>query len=526
MSRLKLESSKLNYIIFLFLFCFIIKKGAAQNVNFSIIKFIITSNYKPNLKYYKSINGYSTILNQCIINNINFKKIKNNYFFSLKVKTSNFELFKFEIFDNNNKYLNISNRFNEFLNDIYILTNNGDNITVLIDLIEKKIEFKNDNAVGLQQLQKQFDYKNYKEVQSILFNYINKKIFFKEFDNYIFNIKQNLNILYVEKKINLNYLKYYLKNVKLFATYILLNELNNVNNKKIEFINSLERYEIFNELLKLYPIQNEDYKFIYGDEIFQIINHLKFCQKNNNYFYSDSSLKIKSNLYYIKADFKKYFFYENNLKEIENLYALKLLKDLKFTANNIDTNDIITFDILFPKSIWLKYIVNSFNYNSKIKYINKCDLSKNEYDTQILKKILPITFINDSKMTLHNIINKFKNNPILIDLWATWCGNCFNEFKYNNILDSFLKLKHIQKIYISFDNILLKEKWINVINKYKLGGVHIIANNIIKEELTKMGIENLSLPRYIFLNKDGKLISADAPRPSDPKLIELIEKNL
>jgi len=34
------------------------------------------------------------------------------------------------------------------------------------------------------------------------------------------------------------------------------------------------------------------------------------------------------------------------------------------------------------------------------------------------------------------------------------------------------------------------------------------------------------IPRFILLDKEGKIINADAPRPSNPKLRSLIDKNL
>jgi hypothetical protein len=36
----------------------------------------------------------------------------------------------------------------------------------------------------------------------------------------------------------------------------------------------------------------------------------------------------------------------------------------------------------------------------------------------------------------------------------------------------------------------------------------------------------MGIPRYIFVDKTGKIIDADAPRPSDPKLKEMINKYL
>ena len=33
-----------------------------------------------------------------------------------------------------------------------------------------------------------------------------------------------------------------------------------------------------------------------------------------------------------------------------------------------------------------------------------------------------------------------------------------------------------------------------------------------------------SIPRFLLIDPDGNIVSADAPRPSDPKLIELFNE--
>jgi hypothetical protein len=46
---------------------------------------------------------------------------------------------------------------------------------------------------------------------------------------------------------------------------------------------------------------------------------------------------------------------------------------------------------------------------------------------------------------------------------------------------------------------------------------------VLNSSLTKEFNLN-TIPRYIIINKKGKVVNMDAPRPSDPKLKPLLDK--
>ena len=512
----------------LFLFCFfLIKKTFANDSNFSTINIIISSKFKPKINYYTNINGFSTVSNRCLINSIVPKKIKKQYLFELKLENKDVEFIKFEIYDDKNEYVNITNHKNEFLNDIYVLANKGDNIKIDLNLIDSTLEFYNDNAQGLKLLQKQLSYPNLLKIEDFINNFINKKLFLVEFDNYLLNIKQNIEKFLENKSITQAFLNSYNKTVSIFLLNQIIKKLNDNENNKIKSIDFTERFNIKNDLLNKYPVEKNDFKLFKGDEIYETINDMNFKYKNFNFNYSDSVIYFNNNLYYIKPEFKKYLYFETNKSIKENCYALNLLYSFSTIHNRFDTNDIIVFDLLFPKSKWLKYIINSYNLYGKAVYESRCGFLTTDKDTLFYKQILPINFLDENKFnTVEKIIKNYKNKLIFIDLWATWCTNCISEFKYNSIIDSLFKMKDVEKIYISLDNISQKDKWKKIINQFKLGGHHIIANDKIKEEIKVLLNNNVFLPRYLLFDKNGKLIADDALRPSNPKLIELIDKNL
>ena len=59
-----------------------------------------------------------------------------------------------------------------------------------------------------------------------------------------------------------------------------------------------------------------------------------------------------------------------------------------------------------------------------------------------------------------------------------------------------------------------------MVKEMQLGGIQLFADNNWKSKfVTDYGIEGI--PRFILIDPNGNIVSADAPRPSDPKLVEL-----
>jgi hypothetical protein len=70
------------------------------------------------------------------------------------------------------------------------------------------------------------------------------------------------------------------------------------------------------------------------------------------------------------------------------------------------------------------------------------------------------------------------------------------------------------------------EKCKKTIEKLNLEGLNFYSNtqltNSIKEIIYDS--ESLSIPRYILIDENGKILSTNAPRPSDPALIQLLKE--
>ena len=132
--------------------------------------------------------------------------------------------------------------------------------------------------------------------------------------------------------------------------------------------------------------------------------------------------------------------------------------------------------------------------------------------------------------SIPELLKSFKNKPVFIDLWATWCTPCLEEFKYSKTLYEYLNKNGIEIIYVSFD----KEKddlvWRKRIIENKLLGNHIRANKLLQDSLTTLiwgGIDAFSLPNYLLYNKNGQLVNKDNLHPNTGiKLFYQIAKDL
>lgn len=128
--------------------------------------------------------------------------------------------------------------------------------------------------------------------------------------------------------------------------------------------------------------------------------------------------------------------------------------------------------------------------------------------------------VNGDKVSLHDLKGKY----IYIDFWATWCGPCIKEIPSLKKLEEKYKGGNISFVSISFDKESDTEKWRNYVIDNDLTGIQLIADKKNNDILSTAFNINL-IPRFVFLDTIGNIIDANAPRPSDHKIIELFDKN-
>lgn len=117
-------------------------------------------------------------------------------------------------------------------------------------------------------------------------------------------------------------------------------------------------------------------------------------------------------------------------------------------------------------------------------------------------------------------LSDFRGKYVYIDVWASWCGPCKKEIPLLKSLKEKFANKNIEIIGISVDD--NRADWVNSINNEGLNGVQLYAGGWENElcEFYKI----TGIPRFILLDKQGKIINANADRPSGD--IEIVLNSL
>jgi peroxiredoxin len=312
-----------------------------------------------------------------------------------------------------------------------------------------------------------------------------------------------------------------------------LNLVNSNYNKKVNFLN---KFENLNE--RFLELETESF---YYDKMVRLV----FYESNLQYIKNDNSFKVSENFPQLYNNLNltnekllihyNYLFYVNSYLKIKTAEKLKKNPDLDEVITKLETADEeidnikIKERIIFWNYKWS--FVNSKNIDKAYQKFNL--IVKNESYKKIIKDkyfktkkigkgdIAPtFKFVDkdDSSVSLSD----FKGNIVYIDIWNTYCKPCIVEIpKFEKLKNRFSKKK------IKFVSICVnspKENWKKMIEKKNLTGIQLFSKESNGEFFEKFMFN--SAPRYILIDKEGKIVESHAGKPSDQKLIEEIERLL
>lgn len=120
-------------------------------------------------------------------------------------------------------------------------------------------------------------------------------------------------------------------------------------------------------------------------------------------------------------------------------------------------------------------------------------------------------------------LSDFKGKYLFIDIWATWCGPCIQEVPFLQEIEKRYHGKNIAFASISIDNEKQRDAWRKMVTDDGFSGIQLIADKAFESDFI-LAYEINSIPRFILIDPEGKIVSSNAPNPSNPDLIVLFNE--
>jgi thiol-disulfide isomerase/thioredoxin len=258
--------------------------------------------------------------------------------------------------------------------------------------------------------------------------------------------------------------------------------------EKLSKVNAKIGSELLTQFLKSEQFLNEEnLNDRYLSKLFESYNY-------HNFF---KGLQYKSLTERYKSDF------DNFSKPIQAFFKRFIISSLVFDKYNRKT--ISTFMDDYEK-----------NYG-KHEYI---EALKQEIEYGVVEsKDLQLIGVDNKHETWETLMHKWKGKKIYVDFWASWCGPCIGELPYSKKLKT--EFKDVVFIYLALND--KDEAWRKAIKKHDVvANSYLITNSKSSKFITTHKIE--TIPRYMILDKSGKITNPDAPRPSSKNIKQVLNE--
>jgi thiol-disulfide isomerase/thioredoxin len=415
---------------------------------------------------------------------------------------------------------------------VWILAEPGDSVDIEISIEQYresinglKIECRDKEAITLYNKMMIVPYRNFSEIDELFSNGIAKG------HNIIDLVKRSINSKLSEfaalhKKGLLRKSIFELIRIKLEASII--NQAIRRMDESKEFISvtpQSERDSLQEILFSVLNPLDTNLNMVDGTEFYQYkyANFLyhKYLLKHFEIKAADSLIKIDDNRFFLLSRFFVPLLFLPDLKIRQNVWAKWLYIGYEVFRDKLYKDDYSIFLSLFPLSEYNDIFSSIENESNKLIQHQVAGDST----TRHIKFLESETKIK----TIKKLQSFITADYIYVDIWATWCMPCRQEFLTSKWADSVFEQHSIAKVYISIDGVGLSLGERNeIIYKYNLQGYHLIAGpHLLKDLKTKIfRSRTFSIPRYFLLQSNGEIVEPDAPTPSNHAgLLDLLRKN-
>ncbi len=119
-------------------------------------------------------------------------------------------------------------------------------------------------------------------------------------------------------------------------------------------------------------------------------------------------------------------------------------------------------------------------------------------------------------------LSDLKGQYVFLDIWATWCHGCVMEIPYmEKLQEHFAGDERIKLVSISWD--YTRKAWLDFLEKRPASWPQYMVDrenmDIMQKEYRMSWI-----PRFLLLDPEGRIVSLNVARPSDPECVTWLEE--
>ena len=149
-------------------------------------------------------------------------------------------------------------------------------------------------------------------------------------------------------------------------------------------------------------------------------------------------------------------------------------------------------------------------------------LTSCQAQTEFSKESLNAKLINseNQEISFEEILKHNQGKTVVIEVWASWCSDCIKSMP--QVKD--LKAKYPEVAFVNLSCDKTFDAWKSGIEKHEVMGENYLIKDGMKGEFGS-SIKLDWIPRFIVIDKKGKIVLFRAIEKDFDKIIESIEKS-
>lgn len=190
------------------------------------------------------------------------------------------------------------------------------------------------------------------------------------------------------------------------------------------------------------------------------------------------------------------------------------------------------------EKIHFNKIIDAYNdhWNHSVAYLSE-EFAKSYPQSSYLKSVqllnqsiattlksnesnLNIHFVSDTvSKSLMSLLEKYRGSYVYLDFWGTWCGPCRMEIPYAKKIKERYQGTNLKFVYLDLDEEDKDSFWRNFVRFNGMEGDHYRFNRnempAFWKPLEAQGVKTNLYPTYVIIDPEGKILFANAARPSE-----------